>query len=140
MSKTPEFDDVMHMLSAFFKKVPGYVYAVQFEDGAVKIGSTKNATERFYTLQNYYRGKRSLIVNTYISEFSDDAREDEHRAQSGLKAIEKKEVYNISFGDAVRRIKKATNTKTHFATIGREETISVFPCLHVKYKEQCTIL
>lgn len=137
MSKMPAFDDVVHVFSAFFKKVPGYVYAVQFEDGAVKIGSTKNATERFYTLQNYYRGKRSLIVNIYISEFSDDAREDEHKAQSGLKAIEKKEVYNISFGDAVRRIKKATNTKTHFATIGREETIREFPCLHTDGKKLC---
>ena len=118
------------IIGAFMPKpIPGYVYVVEFEDGKVKIGSTKNASERFYTLQNYYRGKKSKIVKTYISDFCIDAVEAERKAQRGLKPIEKKEVYCVSFMNAVRRVKKATGTKEHFITSSREETEKEFPFL-----------
>lgn len=121
-------------LEMFFKEImpkpiPGYVYAVQFDDGKIKIGSTKNASERFYTLQYYYREKKTKIIRTYISDFVEDSRGCERKAQAGLKPVEKKEVYVISWGDAVRRVKKATNTKKDFITLTREETEKEFPFL-----------
>ena len=122
--------NIQEILEQFMPKpIPGYVYAVQFDDGAVKIGSTKNTAERFYTLQYYYRNKRTKIERVYVSDFVEDSRGCERKAQQGLKPIEKKEVYGISFGEAVRRVKKATNTKEDFITCSREETENVFPCL-----------
>lgn len=111
------------------KPIPGYVYAVQFDDGRVKIGSTSNATERFYRLQFYYRDKKTRIDRVYISDHVEDSRECERQAQKGLKPVEKKEVYRISFGEAIRRIKRATKTEDGFITNGRAETEREFPCL-----------
>lgn len=111
------------------KPIRGYVYAVQFSDGRVKIGSTQNAAERFYRLQFYYRDKPTRIERIYISDEVDDSRECEWKSQYGLKAVEKREVYQISFGEAVRRIKRATKTREPFITNCREETEREFPCL-----------
>ena len=116
--------------------VPGYVYAVQFDDGLVKIGSTSYPAERFHRLQFYYRNKKTRIDRVYISDKVEDSRRCERLAQDGLRAVEKKEIYNISFDDAVNRVKSATNTKDDFITHSREETEREFPDLkltQIKY-------
>jgi len=84
---------------------PGRVYAVQFEDGLVKIGWTANPDQRFDKLECDYRGRYCRIVREYIGPIVQKARLAEALVLLGLKPIEKKELFEIPFHVAVDRIK-----------------------------------
>lgn len=108
---------------------PGYLYAVEYDDGAVKIGYTRNASKRFYHLQKKYRGYESLIVKTCIGGKINDCRQAEHEATFGLKPIEKREIFPIEFEYAVQRIQAITPNEEMFLTCCRQETVFEFPFL-----------
>lgn len=111
------------------KPIMGCVYAVEFEDGAVKIGSSSNCAQRFYSLQNGYRKRPSSIVNVFISEITDDCRTAEHNATAGLKPCEKKEIFPITFDDAVERIESIIPSVERIDIRGRQNVVKEFPCL-----------
>lgn len=95
--------------------IRGYVYAVEYEDGIVKIGSTQNADKRFYSLQNAYRRSNAVITKVYVSAVVPDCRGAERGAMNGLVPCEKRkrEVFDIPFPEAVERIQAQIKTTRH---------------------------
>ena len=124
-----EMFDILRAVCRTHSPVRGRCYAVEFEDGAVKIGSTQNATMRFRQLQDKYRGRRSEIIRIYIGEETDDVRYAESMAHYGLRPSEKREIFPITFGEAVRRIRRAVPDKEPLVINGREEVLREFPDL-----------
>lgn len=126
--------DFQTFFDALTKKVPGYVYAVLYEDGLVKIGSTSKPAQRFYTLQNSYREKPMRIDRVFVSGVCNDSRGAERRAQNGLKPVYNRETYKISFGSAVHRVIKATGTQGYTLTNSREETVERYKNLNMGFE------
>lgn len=82
----------------------GHVYAVEFDDGIVKIGSTMDANMRFWQLER--REPKKRIVRACVSEKTELYRVVERLAQDGLTSVWKKEYYSIPYQDAEERIAK----------------------------------
>ena len=118
----------------FRNEISGRLYAVQFSDGAVKIGFTRNASQRFDQLQSRYRGYISPIVRAYIGSTTEHCRYDEWRSTRGLIPSEKREIFPITFGEAVRRIKRIVPDREPFVVNGRDDVLRQFPFLRIRGK------
>ena len=117
------------MPSIWPEPITGRLYAVQYQDGTVKMGYTRNASERLYCLQHQYRGRPSRIDRVYIGELTQDSAQAERDAVRGLSSIERREIYKVSFGQAIRRIKKVVPDKSPYVLHCREEVLEAFPFL-----------
>jgi len=81
----------------------GYVYAVEYDDGIVKIGHTRRPEQRLNELYRYRR-KSHKITRVYITISVFGASACEYRANRGLKPCFGKEFFDVPFDDAVSRI------------------------------------
>lgn len=88
----------------YHKGIDGYLYAVQYEDGLVKMGYTSNPSQRFEHLEQYYRGRPMRIIREYVSDMVYKCRLQEARAMMGLMPVYRKELFDIPFWEAVKRI------------------------------------
>lgn len=120
------------MANIWPEPIEGRLYAVQFQDGAVKIGYTTNMAQRLNCLQARYRGAPSRIDRVYIGELTADAAQAEYMATFDLARIERREIYKVSFAQAVRKIKKVVPDKTPMVLYSRDEVLHEFPFLRKK--------
>ena len=119
----------MSMVSIHGKPIVGRLYCVEYQDGAVKIGCSTQVAERLYALQGWYRGRPSRIDRVYVGEITPDMAWAEQAATFDLPRRTWKEIYDVSFSQAVRRIKKAVPDRHPFVLYNREEVIHEFPFL-----------
>ena len=85
----------------------GVIYAVEYEDGIVKIGYTRNILRRLYQLRRVYRGKEYIINKIYVTECVTNARCKERSVMEGFTPVlnGKNECFKIPFEIAVDKIK-----------------------------------
>ena len=88
----------------YHKRIGGYIYAVEYADGLVKIGYSSNPCSRFDYLERYYRGRPMRIIREYVSDYVNKCRLYEARVMLGLEPCDKKELFCIPFYAAVKRI------------------------------------
>ena len=99
-----DYDEIMRKEE---ERKSGVIYAVEYEDGIVKIGCTRNIPMRLYQLRKVYRGKEHIINKIYVTECVTNARSKEKSVMEGFTpAIEgKRECFKIPFEIAVDKIK-----------------------------------
>ena len=120
--------DVIGILNSFEisrDKSTGHIYAVEYDDGIVKIGRTESPKKRMYSLTQY-RGPHS-IKKVYISGIIPHSRVAERLAMRGLKPCERAECFDISFNEAVERVKAVAGCKVYFEARDFEGVSSMFP-------------
>lgn len=85
----------------------GVVYAVEYEDGIVKIGFTRDIRMRLYQLRRVYRGGEHVINKIYVSKCVENVRMKERDVLSGFipALVGKNECFKIPFEVAVDKIK-----------------------------------
>lgn len=106
-------------------KSTGHIYAVEYDDGIVKIGRTESPKKRMYSL-THYRGPHS-IKKVYISGIIPHSRISERLAMRGLKPCERAECFDISFDEAVERVKTVAGCEVYFEARDFEGVSSMFP-------------
>ena len=116
----------------------GRCYAVEYEDGAVKVGSSKNVPKRLEQLQKLYRRNYSEIVRVYIGDWRDNITDAEGIIHNKIRChvaapCEKKEIYQISFDEAVRTIREVVPDEEPIICNGREDVLEQFPNLEDPY-------
>lgn len=81
----------------------GFIYAVQYEDGIVKIGCTADFDKRINQLAKIYRGKFVQITKIHVSGLVEHKKDKEQTVLRRFKPCLKnhKECFDISFEDAV---------------------------------------
>ena len=86
----------------------GCVYAVEYEDGIVKIGCTANVPRRMYELRHVARGVEHIISKVYVSKCVSNVRKYERDVLHGFAPVltGRKEFFRIPFESAVNKIKQ----------------------------------
>ena len=126
ISNVPEFiGGMLNQFDCERDQSIGHIYAVLYDDGIVKIGKTKNPKQRLYALARI-RGYHH-IDKAYFSEPVNHAYVAERRATKGLKPCYKKEFFDISWEEAVARVKAAAGDKYYFIADTFEELRQSYP-------------
>lgn len=86
----------------------GVVYVVEYADGIVKIGRTRDIPKRLYQLRKVYRGKETIINKIYVSRCVSNVRKKERDVLNGFTPAlaGKTECFKIPFEVAVDKIKQ----------------------------------
>lgn len=122
----------------------GVIYAVEYEDGIVKIGFTTNIQRRLYQLRTVYRGKEYTINKICVSECVANVRKKERDVLNGFTPIPggKKECFIIPFEIAVDKIKTVCGRNLQIYADGLDDIISnhhelcynaINPCVAFEY-------
>lgn len=102
----------------------GHIYAVEFDDGIVKIGRTQSPEKRMYSLTQF-RGKRSL-KKVYISGMIPHSYIAERLAMRGLTPCDGRECFKIPFEQAVERVKSVAGEAVFVEAYGFENISKIF--------------
>ena len=102
----------------------GHIYAVEFDDGIVKIGRTQSPKKRMYSLTQF-RGKHSL-KKVYISGVIPHSYIAERLAMRGLTPCDGRECFKVPFEQAVERVKSVAGEVVFVEAYGFENISKIF--------------
>lgn len=125
----------------------GVIYAVEYEDGIVKIGFTGNIQQRLYQLRRVYRGGEYAIKKIYVSGCVANVRKKEQDVLTGFAPalVGKRECFKIPFEVAVDKIKAICGEKYEIYASCIEDIMNdIFLCTAVNpttsYEYHCSKL
>lgn len=122
-------DDFAKMMDDWDKaqdKSEGHIYAVEYDDGIVKIGKTASPRKRMYSLTTF-RGTYHKIIRVYISGKVQHSRYCEKKAMAGLVPCYGRECFSIPFKCAINRVRAVAGTDVYFCAEGFDKIRGEFP-------------
>ena len=121
-----DFYDFFDEMNKHLDESVGHLYAIEYDDGIVKIGRTQSPERRMYTLTKY-RGKYHKIIKVYISGIVQHSYYAEKKAMAGLEPVYGRECFNIPFSCAVKRVWAVTGGEPWFVANDWQSARKRFP-------------